>query len=76
MSKIKCLECNTILESTYKWDFRSCLCPNQTFVDGGTDYLRFGGKELAKIGFWDEKEQKFKAMKISDNNEDEQLNLF
>lgn len=76
MGKLKCLKCNTILESKYRWDFQSCKCSNQTFVDGGTDYLRFGGKELSKIGFWDEKAQKFTTIKINDKHGDEQLELF
>lgn len=80
MSKIKCLECDTILESKYRHEFKSCTCPNQTYVDGGNDYLRLGGKHLSKIGFWDEKEQKFTTIKINDKQndkqDDEQLTLF
>ena len=73
MGKLQCLECKEVLESKYRHDFKSCKCPNGAFVDGGTDYLRFGGKELAKIGFWDEEEQKYKPIKISDTTtEDEQ----
>ena len=75
MSKIICLECNTILESLSRHDFVQCKCPNNLFLDGGEDYLRFGGKDLSKIGFWDEKEQKFNTLKISDKK-DEQLELF
>ena len=59
MSKIKCLSCNTILESKYRWDFKSCDCPNNTYIDGGNDYLRFGTKDLTKILFWDEEVKKF-----------------
>lgn len=47
--KIKCLVCNTILESKYRHDFQTCGCENETFVDGGQDYLRCGGKDLTKI---------------------------
>jgi len=38
-----------ILESRYRHDFKSCGCENGTFVDGGSDYLRVGGKDLDKI---------------------------
>ena len=31
---IKCLQCNTVLESRYQHDFQSCQCSNQAFVDG------------------------------------------
>lgn len=40
--KIKCLKCGEIIESTYKHHFKECSCGN-VFVDGGNDYLRFGG---------------------------------
>ena len=43
---IKCLVCNTILESKHQHNFRSCGCPNQSFVDGGLMYSRVGGGNL------------------------------
>lgn len=43
---IKCLVCNTILESKHQHNFRSCGCPNQSFVDGGLMYTRAGGVDL------------------------------
>ena len=49
MGKVKCLECGVILESTYRWDYKTCKCPNQTMVDGGNDYLRYGGKDMSKV---------------------------
>ncbi len=49
MSKVKCLECGKILESKHRHDFVSCGCPNETFVDGGNDYLRCGGMDMDKI---------------------------
>ncbi len=49
MSKIKCLQCNEILESKHRHDFVGCGCPNETFVDGGEDYTRIGGKNLDLI---------------------------
>jgi hypothetical protein len=51
MSKIKCLQCGQILESKSRHDFQSCDCPNQTFVDGGTNYLRSGGVRLDLIEY-------------------------
>lgn len=35
---IKCLQCNTVLESKYQHDFQSCSCSNQAFVDD-TDFV-------------------------------------
>jgi hypothetical protein len=50
MSKIKCLECGTILESKHRHDWVTCGCLNQTFIDGGNgDYLRYGGVDLNKV---------------------------
>jgi hypothetical protein len=40
--KIKCLKCGEIIESTYRHHFKECSCGN-ICVDGGKDYLRFGG---------------------------------
>jgi len=55
MGKVKCLVCNEVLESKYRHDFVMCECENQTFVDGGDDYLRFGGADLDKIEIIKEK---------------------
>lgn len=46
---IQCLECKTILVSFYRHDFKTCKCPNETMIDGGHDYLRYGGKDMSKI---------------------------
>ncbi|MFA5759792.1 MAG: hypothetical protein WC942_10620 [Clostridia bacterium] len=40
-NKAQCLKCNSIIESTYRHDFKSCKCGN-LFVDGGLDYMRRG----------------------------------
>lgn len=45
-NSIKCLVCNTVLESKYQHNFRSCGCPNQSFVDGGLLYTRTGAVDL------------------------------
>ena len=46
---IKCLQCNTVLESKHRHDFQCCGCENQSFVDGGYDYSRVGGKDFDLI---------------------------
>lgn len=46
---IKCLECGTILFSKHRHDFQICPCHNETFIDGGFDYCRVGGKDFEKI---------------------------
>ena len=46
---VRCLSCNTELESKHRHDFQCCGCENQTFVDGGYDYSRVGGKDFDLI---------------------------
>ncbi len=46
---VKCLGCGIVLVSNYRHDFKMCSCKNDTFVDGGYDYLRYGGVDLSKI---------------------------
>ena len=43
---IKCLVCNTVLESKHQHNFSECGCPNQSFVDGGLLYTRVGSVDL------------------------------
>jgi hypothetical protein len=42
----QCLECNDIIESKYRHDFVQCSCGN-IFVDGGTDYIRSGARNIS-----------------------------
>ena len=48
-NSVKCLVCNTILESKHRHDFVTCGCKNQTFTDGGLSYSKVGGKDLSLI---------------------------
>ena len=48
-NSIKCLECNTILESKHQHDFQQCNCSNKAFVDGGLSYSRNGAMDLDLI---------------------------
>ena len=43
---VKCLSCNTVLESKYRHDFQCCSCDNCTSVDGGYDYSRISAKDF------------------------------
>jgi hypothetical protein len=49
LNQVQCLECNTILKSFNRHHFNQCKCPNETFVDGGFEYVRVGGKDLSKV---------------------------
>ncbi len=46
---IKCLVCNTILESKHRHDFVKCHCPNETACDGGLEYQRTLAVDLSLI---------------------------
>jgi hypothetical protein len=48
-SSVRCLACGMTLVSTHRHDFRQCGCPQKTFVDGGSAYLRIGGRDLRMI---------------------------
>jgi len=47
--KVQCLNCGKILQSKSIHDFQHCDCYNYTFVDGGPEYCRYGGKDMNKI---------------------------
>lgn len=48
-NRAQCLECNEVIESTYRHDYRSCKCGNLS-VDGGNDYH----KRSFRSGRWRE----------------------
>ena len=78
---IKCLQCNTVLESKYRHDFQSCQCSNQAFVDGGLSYVRLGAvdldliENLSEYVTYDkvEYEAKQKELKLSQDIRDQEL---
>jgi len=46
--EVRCTVCNTVIQSKHRHDFVWCKCNKENrdagiFVDGGSDYLRFGG---------------------------------
>ena len=49
LNSIKCLECNTVLDSKHQHHFVTCGCKNQTFNDGGLIYNRVGAVDLGKV---------------------------
>mgnify|MGYP003605137908 CR=1 FL=1 len=49
VNRVRCLVCNTVLESKHQHHFVTCGCKNQTFNDGGLSYNRVGGKDLNLI---------------------------
>lgn len=49
MTIVVCKSCTSILHSQSRHHFVQCECANQTFADGGDDYFRCGGQDLALI---------------------------
>lgn len=45
----RCMDCGVLLYSRFRHDFKQCACPNNTMVDGGSAYIRRGGKNLDRI---------------------------
>lgn len=46
--KIKCLICGDVIESKSVHDLVSCQC-DSCYIDGGQEYLHFGGNDFNKI---------------------------
>jgi len=40
---VLCPNCGKVMVSWHRHDYRTCSCSNETMIDGGRDYLRFGG---------------------------------
>lgn len=49
LNKVKCLCCNKELISFHVHDYKTCGCENETTVDGGLSYLRYGGVDISKV---------------------------
>lgn len=48
-NSVTCQECNETIVSYNRHDYKTCSCPNEAMVDGGTDYLRYGAADMTKI---------------------------
>ena len=77
---IKCLMCNTILESKHRHDFQQCNCSNKAFVDGGLSYERLGAMDLDLIEIlteyrtltqeaYDKEQVELKAIQLAKNEQ-------
>jgi hypothetical protein len=79
-NSIKCLICNTILESKHRHDFQQCNCSNKAFVDGGLSYERLGAMDLGLIDnlceyrtltqqAYDKEQAEIKAIRLAKNEQ-------
>ena len=46
---VRCIACDSILESKTRHDYVKCHCPNETACDGGLEYQRTLAVDLDKI---------------------------
>lgn len=49
LNRVKCKACDQVLTSHYGHDYKTCSCPNETMVDGGNNYQRYGGVNLTLV---------------------------
>lgn len=60
---VRCLSCNAILKSLSVHDYQQCDCQNKTMIDGGLDYIRYGGLEMNNL----------ELLTLYDNSEDNEM---
>lgn len=46
---VRCKACKKKLISTHTHDYKVCGCPQETMVDGGLSYERYGGLDLNMV---------------------------
>lgn len=46
LNRVQCKNCGEVLTSYHRHDYKTCGCENETMIDGGNDYQRYGGKDL------------------------------
>lgn len=51
LNRVICLECGEVLTSYHVHDYKTCGCKNETMIDGGLEYQRYGGVDMTKIDF-------------------------
>ena len=79
-NSVKCLICNTILESKHRHDYVKCHCPNETACDGGLEYQRTLAVDLSLIDnlceyrtltqeSYDKEQAEIKAIQLAKNEQ-------
>ena len=48
-ARVQCMSCYKIIESYDRHDYKLCGCENQTMIDGGLEYERYGGIDMSKV---------------------------
>lgn len=84
MARYVCESCMNMLESIDVHDYIPCPgttkgpCENETFVDGGNEYNRYGGKDLRKItvlDYVDHTNSKSRLKRLETQKQDEENEL-
>ena len=44
-----CCKCLKTIVSYHVHDFKKCGCPNEAFIDGGTQYIKYGANDMKQI---------------------------
>lgn len=66
---VQCPECKKRMFSFHVHDYRVCGCPNDTMIDGGQSYLRYGwgnNKTMPKRIYWSKKDGVYPVYKVKD----------
>lgn len=66
---VQCRICHKRLFSFHVHDYKLCGCDNETMVDGGTSYLRYGwgnGKVKPRRIVWSKQDGKYPVVKYRD----------
>lgn len=66
---VQCNHCNKRMFSFHVHDFKYCGCKAETFVDGGTNYLRYGWlPEFPKPRriYWSKQDGKYPVVRYKD----------
>lgn len=66
---VQCMACKKRLFSLHRHDFKHCGCSNETYVDGGRDYLRYGWMVLKpKRIYWSKQDGEYPVFNMKDKN--------
>ena len=49
LNRVQCKNCGDVLISHHRHDYKRCSCENETMVDGGNSYLRYGGIDISLV---------------------------
>ena len=65
---VQCMGCKKRMFSFHVHDYKTCGCPYDTMVDGGREYLRYGGHRVPRVIYWTKKQDgEYPVIKYKDN---------